>query len=82
MLHEHSNKIVFILVNQEQKLNQLKEQITEKKKMSIVDKNNTKISESEFKQFITKIGLSDYLGCLEENGIDSMEILKCIKKII
>lgn len=52
----------------------LKQKILQKKKISVQDKKPA-VDES-LSNFMTRIGLNEYIGLLVENAIDSFEILK------
>lgn len=52
----------------------LKQKILQKKKISVQEKKPA-VDES-LSNFMTRIGLNEYIGLLVENAIDSFEILK------
>lgn len=52
----------------------LKQKILQKKKISVQDKKPA-VDES-LSNFMTRIGLNEYIGLLVENAIDSFGILK------
>lgn len=58
----------------------LKQKILQKKKISVQEKKPA-VDES-LSNFMTRIGLNEYIGLLLENAIDSYEILKGIFEII
>lgn len=58
----------------------LKQKILQKKKISVQEKKSA-VDES-LSNFMTRIGLNEYIGLLLENAIDSYEILKGTFEII
>ena len=53
----------------------LKEKISEKKRSCGADKKGGQVNQ-DLLSFITRVGMADYLQKIEENGIDSYDILK------